>query len=111
MKEERLADMVVEYAPTEMDITVCVTEVGAGAHTPAAGPMRQYNICTNSGAGVYVNNNGDDIIVIQSQVYRPDMRKRVPNHKSPKPKFGSINIFEYIIKIRNKWLTYTQQNQ
>ena len=46
----------------------------------------------------------DDIIVIQSQVYRPDMRKRVANHGSPKPKFGSINIiFEYIIKIRNKW--------
>ena len=30
MEEERLADMVVEYAPTEMDITVCVTEVGLG---------------------------------------------------------------------------------
>ena len=32
--------MVVEYGQTEMDITVCVTEVGAGAHTPGAGPIR-----------------------------------------------------------------------
>ena len=42
------------------------------------------NICTNSGAGVYVNNNGEDIIGIQSRVYRPDMRKLVANHGSPK---------------------------
>ena len=42
------------------------------------------NICTNSRAGVYVNNNGEDIIGIQSRVYRPDMRKLVANHGSPK---------------------------
>ena len=47
------------------------------------------NICTNSGAGVYVNNNGEDIIGIQSRVYRPDMRKLVANHGSPK---FTINI-------------------
>ena len=40
MEEECVADMVVEYGQTEMDITMCVTEVGAGAHTPAAGPIR-----------------------------------------------------------------------
>jgi hypothetical protein len=34
------ADMVVEYGQTEMDITICVTELGCGAHTPAAGPIR-----------------------------------------------------------------------
>ena len=94
MEEECLADMVVEYGQTEMDITVCVTEKGCGAHTPAAGPIRctdmtsnmmkvlhtpllrptctlsstaGNNICTNSGAGVYVNNNGEDIIGIQTR--------------------------------------------
>ena len=82
-----------------------------GAHTLAAGPIRctdmtsnmmkvlhtpllrptctlsstaGNNICTNSGAGVYVNNNGEDIIGIQSGVHRPDMRKLVANHGSPK---------------------------
>ena len=40
MEEECVADMVVEYGQTEMDITMCVTEVGAGAHTPAVGPIR-----------------------------------------------------------------------
>ena len=45
MEEERLADMVVvEYGPTEMDITVCVTELGGGAHTPAAGPITNYQL-------------------------------------------------------------------
>jgi hypothetical protein len=48
------------------------------------------NICTNSGAGVYINNNnGEDIIGIESRVYRPDMRKLVANHGSPK---FTINI-------------------
>ena len=95
---------------------MCVTEVGDGAHTPAPGPIRctdmtssimkvlhtqllrpkctlsstaGNNICTNSGAGVYVNNNGEDIIGIESRVYRPDMRKLVANHGSPK---FTINI-------------------
>ena len=49
-------------------------------HTSTAGN----NICINSGAGVYVNKNGEDIIGIQSRVYIPDMRKLVANHRSPK---------------------------
>jgi hypothetical protein len=82
-----------------------------GAHTPAAGTIQctdmtsntmkvlhtpllrstrtlsstaGNNICTNSGAGFYVNNNGEDIIGIQSQVNRPDMRKLVENLGSSK---------------------------
>ena len=39
MEEECVADMVVEYGQTEMDITVCVTE-GEGGVAPAAGPIR-----------------------------------------------------------------------
>ena len=30
MEEECVSDMVVEYGQTEMDITVCVTEVRVG---------------------------------------------------------------------------------
>ena len=30
MEEESMAHMVVDYGPTEMDITVCVTEVRVG---------------------------------------------------------------------------------
>ena len=49
MEEERLADMVVvEYGPTEMDITVCVTELGGGAHTPADGPITNYTITSTN---------------------------------------------------------------
>ena len=58
-------------------------------HTPLLRPTCTLytgnNICTNSGAGVYINNNnGEDIIGIESRVYRPDMRKLVANHGSPK---------------------------
>ena len=48
MEEERLAAILVEYALTEMDITVCVTEVGAGAHTPAAEPIRGTDITSTN---------------------------------------------------------------
>ena len=63
-------------------------------HTPLLRPTCTLytgnNICTNSGAGVYINNNnGEDIIGIESRVYRPDMRKLVANHGSPK---FTINI-------------------
>ena len=59
-------------------------------HTPLLRPTctlsstAGINICTNSWAGVSVNNNGEGIIGIQSRVYRPDMRKLVANHGSPK---------------------------
>ena len=64
-------------------------------HTPLLRPTcalsstAGINICTNSWAGVSVNNNGEGIIGIQSRVYRPDMRKLVANHGSPK---FTINI-------------------
>ena len=94
-----------------MDVTVCVTEVGDGAHTPAPGPIRCTdmagnmmkvlhtqllrpictlsstagdNICKHSGAGVFVNNTGVNIIGIKSRGYRPDMRILVTNPRSPK---------------------------
>ena len=42
-----MADMVEEYGQTEMDITVCVTGVGGGAHTATAGPIRGTDMTSN----------------------------------------------------------------